>query len=84
MSCRRMTELISVSMDRPLKRREKLMLRIHLLTCGACRRYRQQLDRLRGVVRTSCDMIDDGTAEQSNAELSSDARARIAEALKNK
>ena len=84
MSCRRMTELISVSMDRPLKTREKLMLRIHLFTCGACRRYRQQLDRLRNAVRTTGESMDDATVEQSCTELSSDARARIAEALRNK
>lgn len=49
-SCRRATFLISTSLDRPLTRRERLGLRIHLIVCPACRRYRKQVRRLRAFI----------------------------------
>ncbi|PJA25804.1 MAG: hypothetical protein COX57_01345 [Alphaproteobacteria bacterium CG_4_10_14_0_2_um_filter_63_37] len=41
--CRRASELVSQSWDRPLTRREKFGLRFHLLICAACRRFERQL-----------------------------------------
>ena len=43
MRCRHASRLISQSLDRPLRGREKFSLRLHLLMCKWCRRYREQI-----------------------------------------
>jgi anti-sigma factor RsiW len=47
--CREITALISRAMEDDLSRRERLVLRAHLYTCLACRRYLSQLRFLREV-----------------------------------
>lgn len=46
-SCAESTRLMSEAQERKLNRGERLALRWHLLLCGACRRFEQQLDWLR-------------------------------------
>ncbi|MBD3241483.1 MAG: zf-HC2 domain-containing protein [Chitinivibrionales bacterium] len=50
-SCREASRLTSESLDRPLGRRERFALRLHLLLCGACSRYHRQLSTMRRVIR---------------------------------
>lgn len=78
MSCRKMTQLISKSMDEPLSFRERFMLRLHTITCGACRRYRSQLESMRNAIQR---MTPDQTGEPGQS-LPSDSRQRIADALR--
>ncbi len=80
MSCRKATELISVSMDRPLTRGEKVKLRFHLVICTACRRYRRHVGLLRELLCRSSLWLDPAslTAEQR---LTPEARSRIRQAL---
>jgi hypothetical protein len=42
LSCRKASELISLSLDRPLTLREQLGLGLHLCGCAMCRSYRRQ------------------------------------------
>ena len=42
-SCKEATRLASEEMDRPLSLGEKLGLRLHLIICSTCRRFRAQL-----------------------------------------
>jgi hypothetical protein len=49
--CDGMTHLASESFDRPLGRLESVALRTHLLYCGSCRRYSQQIKVLRYALR---------------------------------
>jgi predicted anti-sigma-YlaC factor YlaD len=49
--CEGMTHLASESFDRPLGRLESVVLRTHLLYCGSCRRYSQQIKVLRHALR---------------------------------
>lgn len=51
MNCKDATHLMSEALDRPLGRGERLRLRVHLLFCGGCRAFRQQMDFLRLATR---------------------------------
>ena len=51
LNCKESTHLISESRDRPLSRPEQLGLRLHLMLCNGCRRYRQQIDFLEQACR---------------------------------
>ena len=51
MPCEEMTRLASESLDRDLDPLESFALRSHLLYCKDCRRYRRQIEFLRGVMR---------------------------------
>lgn len=42
MMCRAATQLMSLKQDRPLKFRERMALRFHLLRCDACRQCDRQ------------------------------------------
>lgn len=50
-SCRKASELISLSMDRPLALRERLALGLHLCGCSMCRAYRRQAIIMRDMAR---------------------------------
>lgn len=40
--CREATKLMSLSLDQPLNRRERLKLILHTMMCGPCRRCQRQ------------------------------------------
>ncbi len=42
-SCEVITHKISESLDHPLSRKDRLMIRLHTYSCIFCARYRQQL-----------------------------------------
>ena len=50
--CREATQLMSLSLDRPLNRRERLKLRLHTMMCGPCRRCQSQFELLHRVGKT--------------------------------
>lgn len=50
-SCRRASRLMSDELDRPLRRRERVALALHLAMCRACSRCRRQLGFLRRAAR---------------------------------
>lgn len=51
LNCRQASHLISEAMDRPLSRAEQARLAMHLLLCGNCRNFRQQMRQLREGIR---------------------------------
>jgi hypothetical protein len=79
-SCRRATFLISSSLDRKLSRRERLALRIHLLTCGPCRLFQRQLRLLRAFVRENSPRAL--PVSYLKARLRPEARDRMVRALR--
>ena len=83
MSCRKATKLISVAMDRPLTRGERVSLRCHLVICSACRRYRRQLRALRHFVSRYAERVDESLVTTGQT-LSADARARIRSAIETR
>lgn len=75
-----MTRLFSDSLERPLTTREKIISRLHLYTCGACRRYVEQINLLRETTQNLLKAPPE--AEDSKTpSLSAEARARIENAL---
>jgi predicted anti-sigma-YlaC factor YlaD len=48
-SCRRVAELVSQSLDEPLGRVDRLLLRVHLAMCGNCRNVERQLFEVRSL-----------------------------------
>lgn len=52
-SCRRVTRLQSEGLDRQLPILQRVGLRLHLVLCSWCRRYRAQIQFLRAAVRCS-------------------------------
>ena len=72
-----MLPLFSEARERSLSMREKVTIKLHLFTCGACRRYVAQIERMSELVKSN---TEEETAE-SEVKLSSEARTRIRAAL---
>lgn len=51
MNCKQATELMSQAQDRPLNRREKLALKLHLMMCKGCSNYNRHLGFIRKAIR---------------------------------
>jgi hypothetical protein len=66
-------------LDRRLSWKERVILRMHLLICEACRRFQRQIEFLRTAVRRHGAELDSETLEG----LSSDARSRLRHALRH-
>ena len=77
-SCRRATQLASNAMDRPLTRNERIAFRFHLLICAYCRRFRQQIQIIRSLLRRQSQ---GGSNSGELFMLNPDVRARIKDAL---
>jgi hypothetical protein len=80
-SCEDMSGLISRQMDEPLPFWSRLEIRLHLLYCSACRRYRRQLRLIREGLRQFLS----GSIEEERPLgplLSPAARDRIERALR--
>jgi len=75
-SCKKITGMISESMDRKLPLSRRMGIRFHLMMCALCRRYRQQLLFIRTLLRS-----DKEAEDLSGQALSDDARKRIEEKL---
>ncbi len=50
-TCKEVHRLVSEGQDRPLSLMERISVRIHLMMCGACRRFEAQMDFLREALR---------------------------------
>lgn len=84
-SCRKATQLLSKEMDEPLSRWEKLSLKVHLLVCWCCNRFKQQIQiiskQLQEMARES--LAFEHFAEIDLPGLSAEAKERIMKVLKN-
>lgn len=80
MSCRHFARLCSERLDRSLTFYERVCLRMHRLICGVCRPLPGQLEKLHHLARC-CG--EPPAPEEGGAELSSEARTAICEALQN-
>ena len=80
--CGKISELVSLSLDRELPFAERLAVKSHLLYCKACRRYRSQLLSLRSALaQLSSDVT--GTELENIPRLTRRARDRIKRALRD-
>lgn len=72
-SCEEITRLASQELDRPLTRGERFALRLHLLYCSACRRFRQQIRGLREAMHRMGQEVSPASGEQATLPASSRA-----------
>ncbi|TAN52267.1 MAG: zf-HC2 domain-containing protein [Methylococcaceae bacterium] len=77
LNCRQISRLFSRSQDRPLTFKEKLSLRLHLMLCGACRRFAGQLRFL----RQATVLMETRAFTEEPVKLSECARERIKRTL---
>ena len=73
MMCREAARLISASYQRPLRWRERMSLRMHLVICDACRNFKKQMNLLTDAARRF-SLRGEGFKE---LQLADDARRRI-------
>ena len=76
--CQEVSQKVSWSMDAKLPWRHRLAIRIHLMMCRYCARFRRQLALLR---RLSRSQEPDPSPEASPESLSAEAKARMKEKL---
>jgi len=81
LSCREAVRLISEGMDRPLPVWKRIGLRVHVLICTLCERYRRQLLFIRNAVRRHPDKLE-GQDQPAAPSLSPEARERLKQALR--
>ena len=51
LSCKETSELVSRSLDERLSWSQRMAVRLHLLMCGACRRFVEQMGVIRRAAR---------------------------------
>ena len=77
-SCNDVSQKVSESMDRVLPFHQQMMIRLHLLMCKYCARFRDQMLLIRKALRTGEDPDEEpGPSDASFAE----PRQRIKQAL---
>ena len=77
--CKSVTPLFSHAMDGKLNWREKLRVRLHLYTCGACLDYVSNLKFMHEVFHAQEECFEN---EKLHASLSQEAKERIKEKLR--
>lgn len=78
-SCKEVSQRISESMDRGLTLHHRMFIRIHIMMCKYCYRFRKQLFFIRELGRFSQSL---GEAAGSALTLSDEAREKIKNSLK--
>ncbi len=74
-SCEVITHKISESYDRKLNFRERLGVRIHVMGCILCERYRRQMQALHNILQKYTSEID--SEFDSDVALPQESRERI-------
>lgn len=80
LSCKDASRLISQSLDRRLTWYERFGLRVHLMICDVCSRFRKQVKLIRAAVQRMTRQIE----QDEHLVLSHAAKTRIADAIKSK
>ena len=77
--CNDVSQKVSQSLDASLPFHHRMAVRMHLLMCRYCARFRRQLIMLR---RVSRHMDDEPSMDQTTATLSDETKERIKKALR--
>ena len=72
-NCKKVTQMVSESLDRKLPLHQRMGIRVHLLMCKFCSRYRKQLLILGEVMRLQEKYVED----TKSPTLRPEARERI-------
>jgi len=76
--CQQVAQRLSDAMDRRLPLHQQLDLRLHLVVCALCERYRRHLETLRRLMR---DPRDVGEGWLPDVSLPPDVRERLKRVL---
>ena len=79
MACKQASKLLSQSLDRPLSWSELMQLKLHLMMCGACSRFKKQLNLLRAALQNIRTNMENNSA----ITLPLAVKARIIEQIKS-
>ena len=79
LSCDQTAELTSQGLDERLAWSGRLRVRVHLLFCRFCRRYRRQLLHIRSILGTS--MPEESSLQESHFRLTDAAKKRVRDAI---
>lgn len=79
LSCKEVSQLVSESMDRPVLMSEALEMKMHLIMCKFCSRFKKQLQSIRKTVRENADLIEE---VGERAKLCSEAKERLKHLIK--
>ncbi len=79
MTCKQASKLISQSLDRPLSWSELMQLKLHLMICGACSRFKKQLNLLRVALQNIRTNVENNSA----ITLPLEAKARMIAQIKS-
>jgi transcriptional regulator of met regulon len=79
-NCKEVSLRISESMDHDVSLYQRMLIRMHLLMCRYCARFRRQVLNLRELCRSR---LLDESALDTSVNLPQDARERIRQALKS-
>ena len=77
--CNDVSKKVSRSLDASLPFHHRLAIRMHLLMCRYCARFRRQLIMLRKASRL---MDDEPSTDETSPTLSNETKARIKKALR--
>lgn len=79
LSCDESSRLLSDHLERRLSRPERLALRLHLMICAPCRKFRRNLNLLRDLLRRRSEQcLTDADVPST---LAPDEKARILKAV---
>jgi len=78
-NCRKVTRMVSDSLDHKLPLYQRFGIRIHLMMCKFCSRYRDQLLLMRKIIGPKMDKKE----TDLSIKLSSKARERIKRLMQN-
>ena len=77
--CNVVSQKVSQSLDASLPFHHRMAIRMHLLMCRYCSRFRRQLIMLRKMSRL---MDDEPSTDETSATLSNETKERIKKALR--
>ncbi len=80
LTCKEAAQLLSDSLDRKLPLRQRIALRIHLLMCKLCPRFREQILFLKETLN-QFRLEGEGERLLASDSLSAEARERIQRAI---
>jgi hypothetical protein len=82
LSCKEVSHLVSQSLDRKLPLWQRIQVRLHLLMCRFCSRFRKQVLFLKDAAHHYLLAVEADTAEVARPGLSPEARDRMKRSLK--
>jgi hypothetical protein len=78
--CKEVTRMVSESLDRKLPLYQRIGVKIHLLMCKFCSRFKKQLLFLRETIRLH---VERGNDTELSTKLPPEARERIRKSIQN-